>query len=336
MAAKLSPLRLPTINETERGKSNIAFVTGGTGGTGSEIVRLLAKEGRRVIVGTRTDKKFQELKESLPHPDSSLIESFVVDLTDAEGVDAALEELDLGFGETVDYYPLAAGGFDAAMWDFGRAFGKLTLQLKKNRKLEADQLQRSRDDFKAISEAVFDQARRINSEATLALGRRLMDQGLLNQGSKIIYLASTVSEITRIALEHPDNAGKRLDEVYVGPEHYRAIGITKAEAAINLAYLARGAGAMYYNIVASVILKTPIGDLMDRFVPVLEEASRVGNEKFALPTPTASEIAEIIVRVTKTPLAEDEREVTIYAGYHPGEATREVPSNLILPAPTTL
>lgn len=331
MAAELETTK-PRLEKEPR-TSNIAFITGGTGGIGREIAKRLAQQGKRVIIGTRDPVKFERIRSEIEQLDGVPPAPFIGDITDPSGIKRAYQESGLMADQTVDYYALAAGGLDSASMDIGRVFVGLMRQLTPETPISSEAAVEATRKFKEIMTRpeVQDAASAINFTAPLTLAYELKKNRNLNKNSKIIYLGSTISEYTREILERlGDDDAHRIHKLYPGPEYYRIVGIYKARGILELQKLARSLGATFYNFVAPGVADTPIGNFFGRFVPVLQSVHRLtSDEPFEFPSPSASEVAEAIVKKTgKPPVV---RETTLYIGYHPGEITSIRPSNFRTP-----
>ena len=323
----------PQRTEAEPGPAEIALITGGTGGIGREVAKRLAKQGKRVIIGTRNPEKFERISSEIEQSGGISPAPFIADITDPSEIATAYQESGLKPGQAVDYYALAAGGLDAASIDIGRVFVGLMRQLKTPEGITPEAAEEATQRFREIMtrESVVEAARQINLIAPVLLGRDLEQNGNLNKNSRIVYLGSTISEYTREILEWlgPDEA-HQIDNLYPGPEHYRVVGIYKAQGILGLQNLAKDSGAVFYNFVAPGVTDTPIGNFFGRFVPVLKAVHRLtSDESFEFPAPSASEVADVIVtEIGKPPLS---HENTLYIGYHPGEISSIKPSNFRVP-----
>jgi hypothetical protein len=227
---------------------------------------------------------------------------------------------------------LAAGGLDAASLDIGRVFVGLMRKLK-SEGITLESAEKATQDFKEImlKPNVIEAAKQINLVAPITLGKILEINGNINKKSKIVYLGSTISEYTKEILEKlGQDKAHQIDQMYPGPEYYRAVGIYKAQGILSLQELAKHSEATFYNFVAPGVADTPIGNFFGRFMPVLRAVHELTNKQaFEFPTPPAAEIAEAVVnRVANSP---DSRQITLYIGYNPGEVSNIKPSNFRVP-----
>lgn len=332
MAAELTNKHLDH-KDAEPTSADIVLITGGTGGIGREITKRLALQGKIVVVGTRNRDSFDELSSQIQDLGGRAPSPFIGDLTRSSEVERAYEESGIKPGQTVDYYPLAAGGLDAAKMDIGKVFVGLMQKQRREGEITLDAAEDATERFRQImtKPEVQDAASAINFTAPLTLAAELARNKNLTKNSKIIYLGSTISEYTREILEKlGDENAHLIHELYPGPEYYRTVGIYKAQGIVELERLAANLEATFYNFVAPGVADTPIGNFFNRFVPIMEEVHSIkSDELFEFPAPSASEVADAIVgEVSKEPISHKN---TIFIGYHPGEITRVKPANFRTP-----
>lgn len=105
-------------------RERVAIVTGGTGGLGCAVVRLLLEAGARVAVPHRDPGKLALLAASVPAHAATRLRAVAADVTDAAAVAALVGEVTAGWGR-LDVLVNGVGGFapgdllttDERLWD---------------------------------------------------------------------------------------------------------------------------------------------------------------------------------------------------------------------------
>ncbi|XP_023305096.2 farnesol dehydrogenase-like [Lucilia cuprina] len=82
----------------ERWQNKVAVVTGASSGIGSAIVKDLLKAGVQVVGLARRKERVEELKESLPAEQKSLLTAIKCDVSNQQSVNEAFDEIIAKFG----------------------------------------------------------------------------------------------------------------------------------------------------------------------------------------------------------------------------------------------
>lgn len=306
--------------EREPLTKNPVLILGAGSGTGAEIAKLYASQGFTVLAGTRSEEKFQKVRNDVLANGGTEPVPFIADITDPSQVQKALAESGLLRGQTIDYYPLAAEGFKPVRLIIGKALLRLQKVIETGGDLREAAEKETEEMKKTMllpsSSAV---AYNTNVVAPAEMAETLIENGNLNYQSKIVVLDSTIS---KYAQEGP----------YPGPWFYYPVGITKAMGSLELRRIAARIGAEFYDLIAPGITGTEAGIFFDRFLPVLEALNELdSNEPFEFPTISSADAAKTIFEQTITQNLGSQRSVDLYFGYESGVATTQRPSGFRVP-----
>lgn len=313
------PAEQPTTIESEHQTRNPVLLLGGGHGTGEALAKLLVASGRDVFIGTRSSDSYDRLRNELPQAEGS-VKPFIADIKDPEEVRRALSLANLPEGQPIDYFPLAAGGFDPIPIQFaiGRAYARIKHQMDKPEGITRDFAQAETEKMKEFMLRLSsrEEAWRINATAPVDIAKFLMDNGNLDSTSTIIVLDSTISKYAQTVIPYP------------GPWLYYIVGISKAKGSLTLREMARKTGSTFIDFIAPGIADTKAGEFFERFIPVLKALQELKaqelkgqgleiQDRFEFPMPPASEIAQMMFNeITRKRTLVEARETDLYLGYN--------------------
>ncbi|GEM_PF-2218083 len=237
------------------------FLTGGAGATGQVIAERFALEGYPLIIGTRSLEKFEALSAHLKSLGGVEPRPFIADITNSEEVSRAYNALDLGEGEPVHFFSLAAEGIKKLRMPFGRIM-VLLLRGVKNGELTRDMVLAATEKMRDVvsTDEAMQPGLAANFEGPRDLATMLVQRNHLHSGSRIVTLSSLISHDT-----NPD----KMDE-YTGPFFYIPIGVSKELGVRALRGIAIEQGIGMLDVVAPGIQGTEVADFLESLVPILQ------------------------------------------------------------------
>jgi len=277
-----------TSAEAESQLRHPVLLLGGGSGTGLLLARRLTLEGRVVYIGTRSSEKFNSLRDSVVKSGGTEPKPFIADIKNPTETKKAYVNMELSEGQVVDYFPLAAGGFEPLMGKIARSLVRLKRELKENGFISKESAiaatEAMRESMTAENALAF--ASEINTEAPIRLIEHLVKNRHLDSSSTIAVLSSSISKYT-----DPYNI-----DTYPGPWLYYPVGRSKAEGAHKLKALSEKLGATFIDFVAPYITGTGVGDFFVGLEPLFEALHRIeSKDKFKFPTVSTEHVVNVIL-----------------------------------------
>ncbi len=174
------------------------LITGGAGATGLVVAERLATAGYPIILGTRSQEKFDVAVEhfasqNLPEP-----KPFIANLRDPESTQNALDSLQMSDGQPLHFLSLAAEGIKDFRLSIGKAISPIRRTLKYGGQPNEEQMIDATGKIKALvlTNEVQQAGRQANFEGPRALSNMLAERGHLGSNSKIMTLSSSLSDST--------------------------------------------------------------------------------------------------------------------------------------------
>lgn len=271
-----------TGNEREPFPHYPILILGAGQGTGAEIAKEFAKQGYQVIIGTRSQEKFEAVAEEIRQAGGTEPQSFIADITDPAQVEAAYNSLNLEPGTPLHFFPIAAGGFERMWTPVVKAIVPINKAAKNNWSVTKEMFETATANIKTnvLKPETSEFAFNVNVKGTLYVAGLLARRGHLAKESKTVYTSSSGSDNTDP--DHPED--------YQGPWFYWPIGSTKQLAVQGLEEIVAQTGGTFINTVAPEILGTDVGKLLDLLVSLC----RLIGEEVEVPTVTKDQVARAI------------------------------------------
>lgn len=289
--------------EHEPKPRNLTLITGAGSGTGRLLARRLtgrllarrlALEGIPVAAGIRQMNQFEDLQRITPGPDV-ILKPFFADLRNETQVEEAYRSLGLKEGQTIDFLPLAAAGFQTLMnrgTEVGKEFINTLVSLRKaarDQKLTREMAEKATEDLKRIATTpeAMALADETNSHAPTRLAKILVERGHINENSLVGMLSSDMSKRTNPSLTKVND--------YPGPWIYYVVGRSKAEGTQEVRELTETAGGRFIDFTAPDITGTDVGKFFTDMQPVYDALQAlVTTDKFELPTVSIGHVVNVM------------------------------------------
>lgn len=241
------------------------LLTGGGQGTGAALAQRFAQEGYPVILGTRNEKKFHTVRDTILSQGGTEPLPFVADITKKDDMESAYCSLGISPGTPLHYFPLAAAGLESLIRPMTSILSTVQKE-KKSGRVQPDSLQEARAKMKKLvntSESM-DLAMRTNFIAPLQIFDLLHQNGHFNSQSKILTLSSSFSDETdpRDLTMYGENA----------PWFYLPVGYSKKMGVQGLQQRVSRTEATYIDLVAPEIEDTGVGNFFGTLHGLVQSA----------------------------------------------------------------
>ncbi|MFH1187183.1 MAG: SDR family NAD(P)-dependent oxidoreductase [Candidatus Levyibacteriota bacterium] len=270
------------IAENEPLPKHPILILGAGKGTGAKIAEQFALQGYPVIIGTTHQKHYEEVRDQiLSGAGEANIRPFLADITDKDQIERAYLDLDLSEGETLHYFPLAAGGIQDVIKLLALEINPIKKKYKKGEEILREDVDMATTRIKkTMDERVSGNlANKVNFEGPISVVNFLNCFGHINNSSRIMTLSSSISDI--YDLDHPEN--------YPGPYFYQDIAVSKKYFTEQMQHFAENEGTVYVDLVAPEIIGTDVGSLLEKLVVML--SSVYSKQELAIPQVTKDQVA---------------------------------------------
>lgn len=265
------------------------LLLGAGSGLGQVLAQRFATEGYQVIAGTRSEEKFDALRQSIVEAGGVEPRPFIADITQSDQLMVAYQSLTLAQHEKVHYFPVAAGGLEGLNRGIVRAMLPLMKAAKAGDEITTDQAKAATDSIKALTttQEAIAPAMDVNLKSPLTIFDILAEDDHLGSDSTILNTSSSVSD--GFDTEHPEN--------YPGPWFYYTIARSKKEGVLALRQKATEVGAIHLDVVAPEIADTGVGKFIDGLVEIISKVEGVG--EIDIPKVYRAPLVEAIYRELK-------------------------------------
>lgn len=287
-AARLRP------SEVEPLPRHSILLLGAGSGTGRELAKKLAREGYHVIAGSRSQDKIDSLAAEIAEDNGVVPTPFIADITDPNAVRAAYESLQLAQGESVHYFPVAAGGLEGVMKHLTSKF-LAVIKAGRRGELTPEMLATVTEEIRAITmtPGAMEYARRVNVQAPLELFGLLQQNGHITRDSVVLTTSSSISH----------NARPHDTDAYPGPFFYYTVAHSKQEGVEKLRTSVTEAGARFVDFVAPEIEDTAVGGMIGKLSTAISTVN--GVDLPDIPTVTIDQVASGITAELMYPSGPD-------------------------------